>query len=81
MNLEEFIFLWESTLPDVPEFEPEVKNLLGFAYYGEMSDFGKNKNKQTINFIDPLSIPNDPIKLFEKLFQIKKKVLILIYIG
>ena len=41
--------------------------LLDFAYFGE-------EKRQTINFLDPLSLPNEAIRLFERLFQIKKKV-------
>lgn len=64
MNLDEFTFLWESTVPDGVEIE--VANLLNFAYFGD------DKTK-TINFLDPLSLPNEAIQLFERLFQIKKK--------
>ena len=53
-------------LPDgVPT---DVMKLLDFSYLGE-------EKRQTINFLDPLSLPNEAIRLFERLFQIKKKVI------
>ena len=45
----------------------DAMKLLDFAYFGE-------EKRQTINFLDPLSLPNEAIRLFERLFQIKKKV-------
>ena len=46
----------------------DVMKLLDFSYLGE-------EKRQTINFLDPLSLPNEAIRLFERLFQIKKKVI------
>ena len=55
----------------------DAMKLLDFAYFGE-------EKRQTINFLDPLSLPNEAIRLFERLFQIKKKVIhemITLHIG
>ena len=46
----------------------DVMKLLDFSYLGE-------EKRQTINYLDPLSLPNEAIRLFERLFQIKKKVI------
>ena len=45
-----------------------VEDLLHFAYYGD-------EKSQTINFLEHLSLPNESIRLFERLFYIKKKVM------
>jgi len=64
MLLDEFVETWAMMLPGgVPT---DSMKLLDFAYLGE-------EKRQTINFLDPLSLPNEAIRLFEKLFQIKKK--------
>ena len=62
---DEFNQIWEATLPT--GIERDIVKLLNFAYYGE-------DKRKTINFLDPLSLPNDSLRLFERLFQIKKKV-------
>ena len=63
---DQFIETWGRILPGgVPT---DAMKLLDFAYFGE-------EKRQTINFLDPLSLPNEAIQLFERLFQIKKKVL------
>ena len=62
---DEFVETWAMMLPGgVPT---DVMKLLDFSYLGE-------EKRQTINFLDPLSLPNEAIRLFERLFQIKKKV-------
>ena len=62
---DEFVETWGMMLPSgVPT---DAMKLLDFAYFGE-------EKRQTINFLDPLSLPNEAIRLFERLFQIKKKV-------
>ena len=62
---DEFVETWGTMMPGgVPT---DSMKLLDFAYFGE-------EKRQTINFLDPLSLPNEAIRLFEKLFQIKKKV-------
>ena len=62
---DEFVETWRMMLPSgVPT---DAMKLLDFAYFGE-------EKRQTINFLDPLSLPNEAIQLFERLFQIKKKV-------
>ena len=63
---DEFVETWAMMLPcGVPT---DVMKLLDFSYLGE-------EKRQTINFLDPLSLPNEAIRLFERLFQIKKKVI------
>ena len=62
---DEFIETWGMMLPGGVPTDP--MKLLDFAYFGE-------EKRQTINFLDPLSLPNEAIRLFERLFQIKKKV-------
>jgi len=64
MYLDEFIETWGMMLPGGVPTDP--MKLLDFAYFGE-------EKRQTINFLDPLSLPNEAIRLFERLFQIKKK--------
>ena len=62
---DQFVKTWAVMLPcGVPT---DVMKLLDFSYLGE-------EKRQTINFLDPLSLPNEAIRLFERLFQIKKKV-------
>ena len=68
---DEFVETWAIMLPcGVPT---DVMKLLDFSYLGE-------EKRQTINFLDPLSLPNEAIRLFERLFQIKKKVIHHFYI-
>ena len=62
---DEFVETWGMMLPSgVPT---DAMKLLDFAYFGE-------EERQTINFLDPLSLTNEAIRLFERLFRIKKKV-------
>ena len=48
----------------------QIGQILGSAYYGD-------EKRPTINFLDPLTLPNDPLHLFERLFRIKKRYLFL----
>ena len=68
MHLDDFVDVWKCAVPELGEAKCEVDHILGSAYLGD-------EKRPTVNFLDPLTLPTDPLRLFERLFQIKKKVI------
>jgi len=66
MHLDDFVDVWKCAVPELGEAKCEVDHILGSAYLGD-------EKRPTVNFLDPLTLPTDPLRLFERLFQIKKK--------
>ena len=64
---------WSTILPD--NTEHIMSDLFSFAYIGEETKM--NKTIRCMCYIDPLSLPTDPLQLFQSLFKIKRKVRIL----
>jgi len=63
--LDDFMIAWEGTMPN--DQCCKLSELLTSAYYSE------EKGGTSLVFLDPLTLPNEPLRLFERLFRIKKK--------
>ena len=68
--LDEFMEVWSAVLPS--EVTPELNDLFGFAYLS--SDSSRGKSTEVINYLNPLSLPREPLTLFNYLFSLKKQV-------
>ena len=67
MHVDDFVDVWKCSLPEDDTVTCEIEQIYGSAYLGD-------EKRPTVNFLDPLTLPTDPLRLFERLFRIKKKV-------
>ena len=68
MHVDDFVDVWKCSLPEDDTVTCEIEQIYGSAYLGD-------EKRPTVNFLDPLTLPTDPLRLFERLFRIKKKVI------
>lgn len=69
VEIEAFMDFWETILPD--NVTPDVKDLFSFSYLG--TDTSRGRTTKVIVYLDPLSLPSDPLQLFDSLFALKRQ--------